>query len=180
MAIITRTATIQAGLSYLNKGNTTYVAIGKKTAWPNESAVPAENEDTRALQEVIGYKKVSNLSFCRELAAEETSSYPTVTYKGKSFILVPTDKAYQENVTGVYFEAQLNPEDFPLGTYRQVGVFQDLQPKSGVNKQALLPSEVQSAGNLILYANKQQLNRTEDSKVTERFVLTIAQTSIVD
>ena len=174
MAIVTINARIQASIDYVNKASNTYIAIGKQTPWTNEQAPPTEDPNASTLQEVIGYKKVAKVSLCKLLAEGETTSYVTVEYAGKKYALIPTNKAFQEKTTLVYYEAEIKGTDLPTGLYRQVGIHTGLTPKSGVTKPNLLPSEVQNTGILEFYENKQFQNRTLETKVFERFILNVS------
>ena len=176
MAIATTDARVQASLDYVNKASSTYLAIGKKTAWTNENTPPAGDPNTSVLQEVIGYKKVDKVSLCKPLTQNESTSYPTITYGGSRYALIPVNKAYQEKATLVYFETEVLGTDLPTGTYRQVGIHSGLVPKDGVTKKVLLPTEVKSTGILQFFANKQFQNRTEEVRIKERFILSVANT----
>lgn len=175
MAIATTNARVSASLSYVDRLDNSYLAIGKTTPWLNESAPPAEDPDISVLQEVIGYKKVEKVSLCK-LVGTEPTSYPTVTYGGKTYALIPKDKAYQEKATLVYYETSIMGDELPNGTYRQVGIHTNLIPKAGITKRVLLPSEVQSTGTLQFFENKQFQNRTLEIKITERFILSVTNT----
>lgn len=176
MATLTTKARVEAGLAYLDNADNTYLALGRRSAWANESAPPAEDPDADMLQEVIGYKKVSKVSLCQEIETGTVTAYPTITYSGRTYALIPREKAFQERPTLIYFEAEVSGSELPLGTYRQVGLHQHLQVKDGVTKTAVIPSEVASTGTLLLYVNKAFQNRTEDVKITERFILTVGAT----
>lgn len=173
MAIATTDARVTASLSYVDKMDSSYLAIGKTTPWLNENAPPTEDPNTSVLQEVIGYKKVDKVSLCKPLGTDESTSYPTITYGGKKYALIPRDKAYQEKATLVYYETVLLGTELPNGTYRQVGIHTGLVPKAGVTKRALLPTEVQSTGILQFFENKEQQNRTAEVKISEKFILSV-------
>lgn len=170
---VTMDASVSAGLYYVDQADSTYLAIGKTTPWINESAPPAGEQSTSVLQEVIGYKKADKVSLCKPVLEGESTPYPTVNYGGKTYALIPKEKAYQERATLVYFETEVAGTDLPTGTYRQVGMHTGLIPKSGVNKKALLPTEVQSTGVLQFFANKENQNRTVEVRVKERFILSV-------
>jgi hypothetical protein len=147
-----------------------YMAFGKQSSWPDDENPPVEDPNTASLSEVIGYKKVRKFSLARPLAAEETTSYPTVTYKSMTWALIPVDKAYDEKAYWVYIDAEVNPGELPEGQYRQVGVQVGLKPKAGVTKENLLPSEVEDPGTLRLFSNLKPTNLTSSSTSLEQFV----------
>ena len=149
-----------------------YVVIGKTSPWTNETMPPAEDPTTNALQEIVGYKKVSKVSLCRPFIEGETTSLTTVTYGTNKFVLVPNDKAYTEKAMMVYIEAEITGAELPVGTYRQMGIVTDLVPKDNT-KTALLPSEVSNSGTLQFFENRQQQNRTADITVREKVIVSL-------
>jgi len=174
MAISTLNSHITAAIELQQKQTTAYFVIGKTSAWTNDSNPPEEVEDVSAISEVIGYKKTSKFSLTRPLKPGETPIYPTVTYAGQQWVLIPADKAYQEKARWIYAEAEITPEDFPTGNaYRQVGLHIGVVPKAGVTKQNLLPTDITSAGELRLYANQEPQTREATTYVTEQFVLVV-------
>lgn len=164
---------IAAAIELQKRNSGAYMVFGKTSAWDNDNNPPLEVEDTEAISEVIGYKKVNKFSLARPIKAGETPAYPTVTYGGQQWVLIPVDKAYEEKARWIYIEAELLPEDFPFGEYRQVGIHLDLTPKSGVNKNNLLPAEVQTTGQLQFYENRKPQNRTASVYVQEQFVIKV-------
>lgn len=174
MAVVTTNARIQASIDYVKKASNTYVAIGRQTPWTNEQAPPTEDVNAVTLQEVIGYKKVKKVSLCKPIEEGEDTPYVKVEYAGKHYALVPVEKAFQEKTTLVYYESEILGTDLPTGLYRQVGIHTGVTPKTGITKPNLLPSEVQSTGVLEFYENKQFQNRTLETKVYERFILSVS------
>jgi hypothetical protein len=151
-----------------------YVAIGKTSPWTDDSNPPNDDPKATALTEVIGYKKVKQFSLARLLKTGETAesiSYPVVVYKGQQWALIPIDKAYDEEATFLYVEAEIQPDDFPLGMFRQVGLFTGLTPNAGVTKQNLLPSEVANIGLLRVIENREPQNRTASVTAFEQLML---------
>jgi len=164
---------IEAAVALQQRSAGAYMAIGKTSAWDNDANPPEEDSNTEALTEIIGYKKVSQFSLARPLNTGETTSYPVVTYGGQQWVLIPADKAFEEKARWVYVSAKIDPLDLPSGFFRQIGVYLDLVPKSGVTKQNLLPSEVESAGRLQFFENREPQNRTSSVYVEEQFVITV-------
>lgn len=171
MAIATNNSRVYASLQLKAKEPSMYLALGKTTPWTNEDAPPETDPNTTTLQEVIGYKKVSTVSLCRPYVTGETTSLPTITYGKQKFVLVPDEQAYTEKAMMVYIEAEVVEDELPLGTFRQVGIHTDVIPKNGVTKEALLPSDITSAGILQFFDNRQQQNRTADVTVREKFIV---------
>ncbi|XWX29931.1 virion structural protein [Staphylococcus phage PG-2021_40] len=171
MAISTYNSHVDVAVYYSDKKNSTYVAIGKSTAWSNESTPPQPNANSTKLDEVIGYKKATKVSLCRPEVSGESTQYDTISYGNKTWVLVPKEKAVEEGAKWVYVEGEIVGEELPLGTYRQVGVHVDLQPNTSISKPNLLPSEVQNVGTLLLLDNRQFQNRTPQGTVKERFII---------
>ncbi|MGV3121055.1 hypothetical protein, partial [Lactiplantibacillus argentoratensis] len=91
----------------------------------------------------------------------------------KEWVLIPVDKAYEEKAYYVYIEAEIKPDELPLGPYRQVGIHVNLVPNDGVTKQNLLPSEVKDPGILRFYENREPQNRTSSVTVQEQFMVEV-------
>lgn len=174
MAITTLYSNIDAAISLQERMDSTYLVIGKKTAWTDDDNPPAEVDTTTSLSEVIGYKKLKQLSLARPLAEgedPETLRFPVVTYGGKSWALIPKEEAYAESARWLYMEAELYPDDLPLGPYRQKGIHVGVVPHEGITKQSLLPSEVSNPGILKFYENKEPQYRAASVYVLEQFVI---------
>jgi len=153
--------------------NSSYIAIGKSSAWPDDSNPPLEDENITSISEIIGYKKVSQFSLARPLASGETTVYPVVTYSSQRYALVPVDKAYEQKARWLYAEASITIDDFPVNQYRQVGLYTGLVPVSGVTKQNLLPSEVANPGILRYFENNEPTYMTSSTTSTEQFLIKI-------
>jgi len=164
---------IAAAIELQKRSSGAYMVFGKSTPWDNDNNPPTEVEDTEAISEIIGYKKVKQFSLARPLNPGETPIYPTVIYGNQTWVLIPMAQAYAEKARWVYIEAELVPEDFPYGSFRQVGIHLDLVPQSGVNKDNLLPSEVLSTGQLQFYENRKPQNRVANIYVQEQFVIKV-------
>lgn len=173
MATATTTARVNAALQFKDKQASMYIAIGKTSPWTNEASPPEPDPDTTALQEVIGYKKVNRVSLCRPYTAGDEAQYPKVKYGGEFYSLIPDEKAYQERAYRVYIASDIEGTELPLGTYRQVGIHTGLVPKTGVNKTALLPNEVTSAGVLEALENREFMNRFKEVSLREKFIISM-------
>lgn len=173
MAIATNNSRVYASLQLKNKQDSMYLVIGKTSPWTNEDAPPQADPNASTLQEVIGYKKVKKVSLCRSYFENDESQYPIIEYGVNKFTLIPDEKAYQEKAFMVYVESEVIGSELPLGTFRQVGLHTDLVPKTGVTKDALLPSEVTNAGILQVFDNRKQQNRTEDVTIREKFIISM-------
>lgn len=167
---------IDAAIRLQEKQNTAYIAIGKTSAWADDNNPPNEDMYADSLTEVVGYKKVKQFSLARPLGEGEDPDnlqYPVITYAQQQWVLIPKTKAYEEEARWLYIEAEITPDDLPLGNYRQVGLHTGLTPKAGVTKQNLLPSEVADVGVLKFIENKEPQNRTSSIYVTEQFIVKV-------
>lgn len=173
LAIATLDSHIYSAIQLQKQLNTGYLVFGKPSPWDNDENPPNEVENTKAIDEIIGYKKLKQYSLSRPIKSEDGTQYPTVTYGGQLWELVPVDKAYELGARWVYISAEILPEDFALGEYRQVGVHTGLKPIQGVNKPNLLPSEVEDPGILLCYENREPQNRTSSVYVLEQFVIEV-------
>lgn len=176
MAISTTRSHIESAIDIQKRYNSAYLVLAKTTAWADESNPPNESEDLTDLTEVIGYKKVKRFNLARPLRAGETAEtvgFPVVNYASQSWALIPVDQAYAQGARWLYIEADIQPTDFPLGSYRQVGVHLNLVPKTGVTKQNLLPSEVQDKGILKFYENRELTTRTASVYALEQFMVKV-------
>ena len=171
------TATIRAYVEnaklIVKEKNKIYLAIRKKTPWNNENIPPMPEEEADDLEEIIGFKKMSTVSLCRPMRDGETTVHPKVKYLGKTWVLVPEDKAQEEEAFHVYFSVRINPEDMPLGEYRQVGVYTGIEE----GKEIYIPSDKEVKNRILyFYDNRRQFNRTEKVRVTESFIINTRNT----
>ncbi|AYJ76277.1 hypothetical protein BSP12_091 [Bacillus phage BSP12] len=174
MATSTLYSHIYDAIQLQSKWDNAYLVFGKTSPWTDDDNPPKEDPNATAIQEIIGYKKVRQFSLARPLKEGEKptdSPYPVVTYNQQSWVLIPVDKAYEEEARWVYIETEIQPEEFELGEYRQVGIHVDLQPANGVAKQNLLPSEVANPGILRFYENRKRQNRTSSVYALEQFLV---------
>lgn len=173
MATSTLYSHIDSAIQLQKQVDTAYFVIGKTSAWTDDNNPPTEDINVTSLTEVIGYKKVSKFSLAKPLADGENTTYPTITYAGTRWALIPVNKAYEEGARWLYAEAEIYPTDLPLGQYRQVGIQVNVIPKQGVTKPNLLPSEVSNPGVLKFYENREPQNRTSSVYALEQFIIKV-------
>ena len=171
MAIATLNSHIEIAKNIASKASTTYMVIGKTTPWTNEQTPPTPTENVTSLQEIIGYKKATKVTLVRPAVSPADDTKTKITYGSKSWVEVTEANAVAEGAKWIYMEAEIVGDELPLGSYRQVGFVNGLQPNSGVMKTNLLPSEVSNSGTLMYYDNKQFQNRTAQTTVKERFII---------
>nr|DAN11132.1 MAG TPA: Baseplate wedge protein [Herelleviridae sp.] len=173
MAIATYNSHVELAKYIVTKADSTYLVIGKTSAWSNEQSPPQPDEQATTLQEVIGYKKAKRVTLVRPAQSPQDDNKEKVSYGNKEWVIVTPEKAKEEGTKWVYVEGEVVGSELPLGTYRQVGFTVDLKPASGISKFNLLPSEVSDTGTLMYYDNKQFQNRTEQTTTLERFVIEV-------
>lgn len=166
MAISTIHAHVNRASEFFNKASI-YFAIGKTSAWTDENVPPVEDPATSALTQIIGYKKVNTLY---HVVPDPDG---TIKYKDNNWRIVPANQAMAEGARWIYIETTINYDELPLGFYRQVGIYVNLVKKAGVaaGKVTLLPDEVENAGTLEAYDNRQLSNRQIDT--TEKLSVVI-------
>lgn len=171
MAISTYNSHVHVAKYYASLQANSYFVLGRTTEWSNEESPPTPDPKTIAVDEVIGYKRASTVSLCRPLKSGETPQYDTIEYGGRTWVLIPQDKAFEEEAKWVYYYTEITGDELPTGFYRQVGVHIDLKPQSNVSKPNLLPSEVNDKGTLVTFDNRQPMNRIEKGTSVERFIM---------
>ncbi len=176
LAIATLNSHIDTAIQLQERINSAYIVFGKTSAWADEENPPEENDKITEISEIVGYKKLKQFSLARPLKAGEDENnvgYPVVTYNSQKWVLVPKNKAYEEEARWLYAEAEIQPNEFPLGRYRQVGLHLGLTPRTGVSKHNLLPADVQDKGILHFYENREPQNRTSSVYVLEQFMIKV-------
>lgn len=170
-AVTTRNASVRRAIDFYNKTDL-WFAIGKTSAWANESSPPAPTA-TDSMTEIIGYRKVSvkYLVIPYDGRQLQSGDIKITLADGSQWFVISPANAYTEGAKYVYVETTVFPSDFPAGDYRQVGLFSGLVPQAGVNKDYLLPSEVQSQGVLEVIDNRVKSTRTSTTKEQLSFVI---------
>lgn len=171
MAISTYNSHIDVAKYYAGLQSSTFFVIGRTTAWSNEEAPPTPDPKTKNIEEVIGYKQASVVSLCRPIREEEEPAYETVEYGDRTWVLIPEDKAFEEEAKWLYYYTEIKGDELPTGFYRQVGVYVNLEANTEISKPNLLPGEVKEKGTLVLFDNRQPMNRVEKGTSIERFIV---------
>lgn len=171
------TATLQSYVEnaklIMSKEEGLYIALGRTEPWQNEAMPDSAEEDRTDLDDIIGFKKPERISLCRPVHEGEQTSYPIVDYLGRKWALIPTEAAQDEGAYHIYMTTRIDPDDFPLGEYRQVGVYIHIDS----DKEILLPNDPETEGRMLyFYDNRQRFNRTEQVSVTESFIINTRNT----
>lgn len=157
---------VSRAISFYNSQNV-FVGIARTTPWPNESNPPdPTGNETAPLNETVAYKKISSMKLIKP------NPVGPLVYRGKRWEEVDEEDAYTEGARWVLVQAVLAYDEVPIVTYRQAGVFVDLQPSAGnESKDVLLPDEIDSPGRLEVLENRGPQTRNESKKETLTFIV---------
>lgn len=172
MAIKTERAKVSRALDFFHKD--IYIGIGKSSAWVDDNNPPAPDPDAAGLEEPIGYRKADKKYLVIPYDNREVGPNDILIdyVNGTQWLVIPEENALQEKARYVYIETTILPEDFPLGPYRQVGIFTNLVKQVGVGeKYNLLPSEVADPGILEVLDNRKPSTRQDTTKEQLCFIL---------
>ena len=147
----------------VQKANSIYVGLGKSSAWSDENTPPAESNTAIALDEPILYKKVTTAELCRLTNVGETGGVIVGT---DSYVVATTADMNNPDYRYLYCEVNISGADAGAISYREIGLFSDLTPNSGVTKTTLLPADVSSTGTLLTISNYKVQNITDTGSVT--------------
>ena len=173
MAIKTNMGSVSRALDFYNKDEI-FFCIGKTSPWPDEENPPEPDADS-TIEGAIGYKRHEFKYLVVPYDGGDTPDGTVIIDYGpdSKWKAVPAGSAVDEKAMWVYVETTINAEDFPLGDYRQVGLYTNLVRASGVdsNKTTLLPSEVEDPGLLEIIDNRVKVTRLEDTRENLSFII---------
>lgn len=151
MGITTYDGRIQRALNMKN-GNDLWVAVGRTTAWTNESSPPDEDPATTAIDEAIVYVQPGVISLAKTVASGED-----VEVGGQKYAFVADGNAFTEEARYLYIKGVFDPDSNPgqpAANFRQHGLYSGLTPAAGhETEQWLAPADVSDAGLLEYYEN---------------------------
>ena len=126
-------------MDYYNLPGTTYIALGKQSAWsdPNDPQIsdtypPMPNEQATTIQEMIGMQRIAWKKFAKVYVSSKKKKKEdegTVYYKGLYYETTDdVDYAITNGFTSIMFQMTADRDQyFPIGvSFRQVGVFVEL------------------------------------------------------
>lgn len=138
-----------------------WLAIGQTSVWPDEENPPDEDLSQSTVDEVVGYKLLTE-SWLVTVGSELTS---TLEVDGVYYDKVADVDADTARPVNLYMKFTIEPDELSLVTYRQVGIFVDLVPTEGnSNKSVLLPSEVATTGRLVYLENSTAVERQAETR----------------
>lgn len=172
MAIVTDTAHIDNAVHFYQRRDGVYLALARSnTPWSNEEVPPDEDKTATSLIETYGYKKC-DVNLARPLKeGEDVGVNRTVTFKGKTWVLVEESQAYAEGANYIYIKGEVMGDELPLQSYRQAGIHSGLTLNPNVTSLAVLPTEVNDAGKLLFYVNRKEQKRADDIRNIEAFMV---------
>lgn len=164
------------------------------SAWPTDSvgneAVPLPALNTFELDNIIGFKRIKSINF----VIPDSNGY--ISVNGITWSKLNSDTlenlikfVYVKKSRWIYVDAELTPTEYVNKTYRQVGLYSNLQVNTTevsdyANKQLFLPSEIKQVvktttlydnrtydGILELYRNNKAITRSTEYKESFAWVL---------
>lgn len=156
------------------ESDSVYFGLGRTTPWPpNETGsetdkgfIPPEPDlAATTLDELVCMKKVS----------QKLLVYPDdkgeIQFNGTRWKILTKEQAVELQSRWVYITTTLYYDEVDLTQYRQVGIFNRVQPKSGVTGTVLTPDKIQSVGLLIGLNNRGVTTRQTDTRDTYSLVI---------
>lgn len=145
---------------FYNLSGSKYVLIGRTTPWTNENVPPIPTGNETQLTELIGGKIIQNQWYAKMLTNPTQEQMDAgVYYKGHYYYKTDdVDTAIAQGCDCVLVYVELDRDELPLQTYRQVG----LQTQVGNSSITMTPSQFNAL------TNKGQLEVIENRKPQTR------------
>lgn len=140
-----------------------YILIGRTTSWANEMIPPIPDGTETALTELIGGKLVQDQWYVKMLTdPTEAEKDAGVYYKGHYYYRTTVlDEAIENGCDAVMVHVDLDRDELPLQTFRQVG----LQTQVQHSAETITASQFESLtekGILEVIENRKPQTREED------------------
>lgn len=143
-----------------------WLAVGQTSAWPDEDNPPDEEVDISTIDEVVGYKLLTESWLVKEDADG------VLEVGGTFYSKVADVNANTEKPVHLYLKFEIEPDELTIATYRQIGIFVDLVPSEGnASKSSLLAAEVSSVGRLVYTSNELPVTRQTETRHVFEVVL---------
>jgi hypothetical protein len=145
-------------------------AIGRTTAWVNESVPPDFSLSATNIDEPIVYVKASIVSLAAIVQSGEN-----IIINGNKYAYVSDANAYANDARYLVLVFTVDPAlGHPVANFRQIGFFANLIPITGHTADLyLLPANVSSVGKMIYIHNDtittMASNRQEEIKIALEF-----------
>lgn len=150
-------------LDFYNLANSKYVLIGRSSAWTNELIPPTPSGNETTLDELIGCKIVKYQWFVKMLIdPTEEEKNAGVYYKGHYYYKTTSSvDAVSNGCTAVLVYSELDRDELPLTTFRQVGLQVQVANSSEVMSVAMF-NNLSDKGSLEVIENRKPQVRAED------------------
>ena len=164
-AMVTRKSRQRRMLDFYNLDGSMYVLIGRTTPWENELIPPIPTGEETELTELIGGKIIKNKWYVKMLTdPTEEEKEAGVYYKGHYYYrtIDPTE-AITNGCDAVMVYAELDRDELPLQTFRQVG----LQTQVQHNAETITASQfsaLSEKGQLEVIENRKPQTREDDQQ----------------
>ena len=151
------------------QSDSVYFALGKTTKWDGEDSdgfiPPAPDVEANGLEDVACYKKTTQ----KMLVMPSESG--DITYAGQRWKVITPQEAIENRARWVYITTTMYYDEVAVTEYRQIGIYNRLQAKSGVTAQLLRPNQVEDPGLLIALNNRHRVTRQQDTRETYSVII---------
>lgn len=151
---------VSSAIRFKNQGPYHY-GIGRTSPWPDEINPPSPDRTALQIEEVIGFKQITTL----ELVYPDALGI--INYRGQNFSISDEANAFTNNARFVYLSGQLVEDQFPLTTFRQIGIVSGLTPTSDI----VLPGSVVDSGTLEGIDNRTPIHRNITKTETLSYII---------
>lgn len=153
----------------LYESESVYFALGKTSKWDgedNSGFVPPEVPlNSQTLEELVCLKKVEQ----KHMVYPDESG--EIEFDDQRWKILTTEEAVRLQSRWVYITTKLRYKEVELKEYRQVGIFNRTQLKSGVTDTLVLPNQIENLGLLIALNNRYRVTRQIDTKDTFSLII---------
>lgn len=153
-----------------NKKLSTYFGMGRTTPWNStETVPPIANSDESYLYELKALKQADEVFYA--IPDDENG---TVENMGQKYRLTNSlSEVLAARSHHMYYKTTLHYDEFPLGTFRQIGLYVGVERTSSDADILYYPADVSSLGDLIVINNRPPIARSSDQKEVIEFIIEI-------
>lgn len=156
---------------FYNMDGSKYILIGRSTPWENEQIPPVPDETATTIEELIGGKLMKDQWYVKLLEdPTQEQKDAGIYYKGHYYYKTKDlADAISNGCDSVIIYAELDRDELPLTTYRQVGLQVQVQ-HSAITVTAAQFNQIIDKGILEVIENRKPQTR-EDDQMEEIFIL---------
>ena len=158
---------VNRAIEFFDKNNL-YWGFGHPKDW-EASKVPIPKYFD-VLEEPWGYKRVQTKQLVVPVKDDATGA-SIIEFQNRKFKIIGRSDAHKESCRWVYIMSNVLAGELPLKPFAQVSVQVGLKPKTGITKDALLPSDVQDLGYTEILNNRSITSRDADLKIQIAVIL---------